>query len=113
MSVESRIREGLRANARQLQPALEHDEEIVMRKVERRRHDRRVRYTGAGLVVAAAAAVAVVWVPSTVQDEPARPPSTPATEDAEPTVTPLPMAGTVGPGTYLARFSGGGPPTSR
>jgi hypothetical protein len=112
MSVESRIREGLRANTQRLQPALGHDDEVVMRKVEQRRRDRRVRYTGAGLVVAAAAAVAVVWAPSTVQDEPARP-STPATEDAEPTVTPLPMAGSVGPGTYLARFSGGGPLTSR
>ncbi|WP_148574591.1 hypothetical protein [Nocardioides caldifontis] len=110
MSVEDRIRHGLRANTEQLRPALEHAEEVVMLKVQRRRKARRVRYVGAGALVAAAVAVGAVWLPSALQGGTVTEEPGPAGSEG---ATPLPREGRIAPGTYVAQFNGGGPATPR
>lgn len=80
-----------------------------MANLEQPKGDPRIRYAGVAALVAAAVVAAVLWLLAANDDgDSAEQPTSAGQDDTTPSVPPLPMTGPVEPGTYAARFLGGG-----
>lgn len=106
MSIERRLRTGLSANTEHLQPNLDNELTVLLRRARRRR---RVRTTGLALIAAAAAAAGVFWLPGVVDSIRANDDSTPVdrpnkTAALPPRLIDAPYPLPV-PGTYSVAFS--------